>query len=234
MKRISLLLGMLICGVSHADGEEFKPVHMLPDGPYKAIKAASDGNVSLKDKLKHVKAALCSGDTPKVHIKYTVDHVSPRTKGLALDVAAKTKQQAIIQLIDYLKNHFFADAANENGEHAFSNGFYTPYADDLSFLRSTFTFILPKPLVSKLMGKVYTKESFGDSPEIQNFGYDYETETFAPSLAIKNGEWIWEKVFGYSTSMVQGPTQDSVKINMTLDLSIFCQYAVPVTDLISE
>jgi len=80
----------------------------------------------------------------------------------------------------------------------------------------------------------YGKES-DSTTDLRSWGYDYDSGTFSGKEAVAANSQIWEKVLANQTLLKEAVQPDnSVLYELGLDLSLFCQYGVPVSDLVSQ
>ena len=114
---------------------------------------------------------------------------------------------------------------------------------DLSFLIEHFTFTLPAKLACQIE---FFKQTFADGapidctdPTLQNLekmGYKNESSIFAPSLVLPEDSrvHIWRRIISKSENIRETLQEDGIIFEVALDLSLFCAYGRPTTDLLSQ
>ncbi|MGE4233200.1 MAG: hypothetical protein AB7F43_07720 [Bacteriovoracia bacterium] len=110
------------------------------------------------------------------------------------------------------------------------------YADDLELLKDYFTFVLPIDTVIKLADFDPNREPKFDY-NMQYWGYDVHDSSprFSAALALKNKDYIWQRVFSNQTLVKEAAQPDgSILFDISLKFDLFCAYAVPITTLKSQ
>lgn len=104
---------------------------------------------------------------------------------------------------------------------------------DLAFLKANFTFILPNEVIGQFMN--LKAEEVIETTDSQYYGFDSRSQKFSPSEAIKHSNYIWTNYLKNQTKVSEA-VQASGLINyeLELDLSIFCTYGTPITELLSQ
>ena len=231
---IASLALVLLASSALADSEqEFFFVPKSVSGRLEKISASKQ---SLRVRAEQIRNQFCDGSRSRINIEYKLKYTPPSVTGLPLDQAAEVKQKNLSEFRQFLKKEFFYVSGRDSESHTVLGGFQVPYALDTSLLIALFTFKIPRPQIAKLLGyKHYDSESFSDNPEIQNWGYDYDTGKFGATLALKHASYMWEEVMGSQTTVLESPNPDgSVNFSLKLDLSAFCSFGIGQVSLISE
>jgi hypothetical protein len=223
-----------------AFAEDYHPIHFVSDSLYHRLEQISTEKVPVKVQLRKVRDQFCSGRTPRLNFEYKTVYSPPHAPGMALDDAAELKKRSLDDFRQFLKKDFFYSTSDEEGSHVLGlgrgNTFFIPYADDMKLLVNSFTFKVSRPQIAKLTGyKNYSDESFSDNPGIQDWGYDFDSGDYKPSLAIKNAKRMWKSILGSQTTVLESPKANGdVNFTVKLDLTVFCANGIALTDLVSE
>jgi hypothetical protein len=185
-----------------------------------------------KEDVSKMKSVLCFNNKPKFRPKAIFTVKYPSTPNMVLDDALKAKKKQMQLIRDYLKYYYFAAISGDvdKGEEyeAFKEVSGEPvYASDLGLIRGVYTFRIPPKVLED------TFKAYGDLNK-QYFGYDYDSTSFSPRLALEHKDWIWQKYLANQTVVKEAPKGDSIRFQVELDLSMFCSFGVAATDLLSN
>lgn len=102
---------------------------------------------------------------------------------------------------------------------------------DISFLEDNFTFMFPKEIIYQ----INSQEKYGLDNWGYADGYNREESKFSAEKAVERRRFMWKDILTNQTSIKEAVQEDgSIVFELGLDMNLFCQYGVPVTDLLSQ
>lgn len=109
---------------------------------------------------------------------------------------------------------------------------------DLTFLKEYYTFMLPQESICRIMHP--SQEDGSEAVDCTNYkgadrnwGYD-DSGKFSPKKAINWKDEMWDRILKSQTSTKEAAEPDGIRFEVGLDLSLYCEYGTPISDLISQ